>query len=59
MYIGPHGHVDGNAETFGLMDGGVDAAITAYFGSQLQERVQQNIIREYLGGTARRHRLCY
>ncbi len=52
MYIGPHGHVvivdaDGNAETFGLMDGGVDAAITAYFGSQLQERVQQNIIREY------------
>ncbi|EBW2402543.1 phage tail protein [Salmonella enterica subsp. enterica serovar Saintpaul] len=54
MYIGPHGHVvivdaDGNAETFGLMDGGVDAAITAYFGSQLQERVQQNIIREYLG----------
>ncbi|EBX2471858.1 phage tail protein, partial [Salmonella enterica subsp. enterica serovar Heidelberg] len=29
MYIGPHGHVvivdaDGNAETFGLMDGGVD-----------------------------------
>ncbi|EHN8057037.1 phage tail protein, partial [Salmonella enterica subsp. enterica serovar Infantis] len=27
MYIGPHGHVvivdaDGNAETFGLMDGG-------------------------------------
>ncbi|MJL37971.1 phage tail protein, partial [Salmonella enterica subsp. enterica] len=40
---------DGNAETFGLMDGGVDAAITAYFGSQLQERVQQNIIREYLG----------
>ncbi|EBY7536365.1 phage tail protein, partial [Salmonella enterica subsp. enterica serovar Virchow] len=54
MYIGPQGHVvivdaDGNAETFGLMDGGVDAAITAYFGSQLQERVQQNIIREYLG----------
>ncbi|EHP9011265.1 phage tail protein, partial [Salmonella enterica subsp. enterica serovar Infantis] len=51
MYIGPHGHVvivdaDGNAETFGLMDGGVDAAITAYFGSPLQERVQQNIIRE-------------
>ncbi len=56
MYIDPHGHVvivdaDGNAETFGLMDGGVDAAITAYFGSQLQERVQQNIIREYLGNS--------
>ncbi|EKT1386840.1 tail fiber assembly protein [Salmonella enterica] len=48
MYIGPHGHVvivdaDGNAETFGLMDGGVDAAITAYFGSQLQERVQDAV----------------
>ncbi|EBY8232901.1 macro domain-containing protein [Salmonella enterica] len=37
------------ANSFGLMDGGVDAAITAYFGPQLQERVQQNIIREYLG----------
>ncbi|EAP7918387.1 phage tail protein [Salmonella enterica] len=37
------------ANSFGLMDGGVDAAITAYFGSQLQERVQQNILREYLG----------
>ncbi|MEA7614600.1 hypothetical protein ONO57_25730, partial [Salmonella enterica subsp. enterica serovar Anatum] len=24
-------------------------AITAYFGPQLQERIQQNIIREYLG----------
>ncbi|EAX8243735.1 phage tail protein [Salmonella enterica] len=37
------------ANSFGLMDGGVDAAITAYFGPQLQERVQQHIIREYLG----------
>ncbi|EBR8491967.1 phage tail protein, partial [Salmonella enterica subsp. enterica serovar Hull] len=37
------------ANSFGLMDGGVDAAITAYLGPQLQERVQQNIIREYLG----------
>ncbi len=26
------------ANSFGLMDGGVDAAITAYFGPQLQER---------------------
>ncbi|ECE9311446.1 phage tail protein, partial [Salmonella enterica subsp. enterica serovar Napoli] len=31
------------ANSFGLMDGGVDAAITAYFGPQLQERVQRNI----------------
>ncbi|EJU1658950.1 macro domain-containing protein [Salmonella enterica] len=37
------------ANSFGLMDGGVDAAITAYFGPQLQERVQQHIVREYLG----------
>ncbi|EDP9333946.1 phage tail protein [Salmonella enterica subsp. enterica serovar Mbandaka] len=37
------------ANSFGLMDGGVDAAITAYLGPQLQERVQQHIIREYLG----------
>ncbi|WP_078001739.1 macro domain-containing protein [Izhakiella australiensis] len=37
------------ANSFGLMDGGVDAAITAFFGTQLQARVQQHIIREYLG----------
>ncbi|EBI9055936.1 phage tail protein [Salmonella enterica] len=37
------------ANSFGLMDGGVDAAITAYFGPQLQERVQQHILSEYLG----------
>ncbi|HDC2638938.1 TPA: macro domain-containing protein [Salmonella enterica] len=37
------------ANSFGLMDGGVDAAITAFFGPQLQERVQQHILREYLG----------
>ncbi len=45
MYIGPHGHVvivdaDGNAETFGRVDGGVEAAITAYAGSPLHELVQ-------------------
>ena len=37
------------ANSFGLMDGGMDAAITAYFGDQLQERVQQRIIDEYSG----------
>ncbi|EKH7682095.1 macro domain-containing protein [Salmonella enterica] len=37
------------ANSFGLMDGGVDAAITTYFGTQLQERVQQHILSEYLG----------
>jgi len=35
------------ANSFGLMDGGVDYAITEYFGDQLQERVQQRIIQEY------------
>ncbi|WP_213239648.1 macro domain-containing protein [Citrobacter braakii] len=37
------------ANSFGLMDGGVDAAITAYFGHQLQKRVQQRIIKDWLG----------
>ncbi|EEU9596995.1 macro domain-containing protein [Escherichia albertii] len=37
------------ANSFGLMDGGVDAAITAFFGTQLQTRVQNHILREYLG----------
>ncbi|EFG1984397.1 phage tail protein [Escherichia coli] len=37
------------ANSFGLMDGGVDAAITAFFGTQLQTRIQNHIIREYLG----------
>jgi len=37
------------ANSFGLMDGGVDAAITAFFGTQLQARVQQHMLREYRG----------
>ncbi|MFX0602866.1 macro domain-containing protein [Escherichia coli] len=37
------------ANSSGLMDGGVDAAITAFFGTQLQSRVQNHIICEYLG----------
>jgi len=37
------------ANSFGLMDGGVDAAITHYFGYELQERVQKRILAEYLG----------
>ncbi|MGU6722787.1 macro domain-containing protein [Salmonella enterica subsp. enterica serovar Pomona] len=37
------------ANSFGLMDGGVDGAITAYFGTQLQKRIQQHILSEYLG----------
>jgi len=37
------------ANSFGLMDGGIDAAITSYFGAQLMQRVQDYIIAEYLG----------
>jgi len=37
------------ANSFGLMDGGVDGAITMYFGEQLQQRIQKRIIAEYRG----------
>ena len=37
------------ANSFGLMDGGIDAAITDYFGIQLMRRVQEYIIAEYRG----------
>ncbi len=37
------------ANSFGLMDGGVDAAITRYFGIGLMRRVQQRILDEFLG----------
>jgi len=37
------------ANSFGLMDGGVDAAITKFFGVQLMQRVQERILTEYLG----------
>jgi len=37
------------ANSFGLMDGGVDAAITKFFGSQLQKRVQAHILDRYDG----------
>lgn len=37
------------ANSFGLMDGGVDAAITNFFGQSLMERVQKRILDEYLG----------
>lgn len=37
------------ANSFGLMDGGMDAAITRYFGNSLMVTVQQRILEEYLG----------
>jgi O-acetyl-ADP-ribose deacetylase (regulator of RNase III) len=37
------------ANSFGLMDGGVDLAIIRFFGEALQDRVQKHILQEYLG----------
>ena len=37
------------ANSFGLMDGGVDYAIIKFFGQDLEKRVQQKIIEEYRG----------
>ena len=37
------------ANSFGLMDGGVDLAIARFFGDQLVERVQAHILDEYMG----------
>ena len=37
------------ANSFGLMDGGVDAAITSFFGLELMDRVQAHIISEFRG----------
>jgi len=37
------------ANSFGLMDGGVDAAIISFFGIDLERRVQRHILQEYLG----------
>jgi O-acetyl-ADP-ribose deacetylase (regulator of RNase III) len=37
------------ANSFGLMDGGVDLSITRYFGDDLMLRVQERIITEYFG----------
>ncbi|MGB3693234.1 MAG: macro domain-containing protein [Spirulinaceae cyanobacterium] len=37
------------ANSFGIMDGGIDAAIIKFFGRSLEERVQQRILKDYLG----------
>lgn len=37
------------ANSFGLMDGGVDQCITDYFGLQMMRRVQGEIIKQYYG----------
>ena len=37
------------ANSFGLMDGGIDLAISSFFGWELQDRVQAHIISEWRG----------
>ncbi|MBC7809709.1 MAG: macro domain-containing protein [Burkholderiales bacterium] len=37
------------ANSFGLMDGGVDAAIIRFFGNELMFKIQRRIIDEYFG----------
>ncbi|MEH2440732.1 macro domain-containing protein [Nostoc sp.] len=37
------------ANSFGMMDGGIDAAIIRFFGPSLMARVQQHILEDYLG----------
>lgn len=37
------------ANSFGLMDGGIDLAIVHFFGNTLRDKVQQHILKEYLG----------
>ncbi|MFN6475962.1 macro domain-containing protein [Nostoc sp. DedQUE07] len=37
------------ANSFGMMDGGIDAAIIRFFGRSLMARVQQRILEDYLG----------
>lgn len=40
------------ANSFGLMDGGYDLALTNWYGTQLQERVQDYIIKNFYGEQA-------
>jgi O-acetyl-ADP-ribose deacetylase (regulator of RNase III) len=37
------------ANSFGMMDGGMDAAITQFFGLSLERRVKEQILEDYLG----------
>lgn len=37
------------ANSFGLMDGGVDLAIINFFGPKLEKHIQQHILKEYFG----------
>jgi len=37
------------ANSFGLMDGGIDEAITMYYGQEMMDRVQNMIVNKYAG----------
>ena len=51
-FMNEHPEVDAivsPANSFGIMNGGYDLAITRYFGQGLQKEVQKTILEEYLG----------
>lgn len=41
--------INSPANSFGLMDGGIDEAITMFFGQQMMDRVQNMVIEKYAG----------
>ena len=41
--------INSPANSFGLMDGGIDEAITMYFGQQMMDRVQEMVLTKYGG----------
>jgi len=41
--------INSPANSFGLMDGGIDEAITMHFGQQMMDRVQEMVISKYAG----------
>jgi O-acetyl-ADP-ribose deacetylase (regulator of RNase III) len=41
--------INSPANSFGLMDGGIDEAITMFFGQQMMDRVQRMVLSKYAG----------
>jgi O-acetyl-ADP-ribose deacetylase (regulator of RNase III) len=41
--------INSPANSFGLMDGGIDEAITMFFGQQMMDRVQRMVLTKYAG----------
>ncbi|BDD06106.1 hypothetical protein [Aureibacter tunicatorum] len=47
--VGEYDCIVSPANSFGLMDGGIDLVIRDVFGMSLQNRVQEKILNEYYG----------